>query len=872
MGGRPRTAGVGGLAAGAGAGGGVTKPAGVIYNCSQPGCTKTFTRRSNLRAHARIHSGLEPYVCLEPACYKRFKWKSCLNSHQRTHLRRQPVAMAACQKADKSWVVYDGSAAAAAAPSRRDRDAEEENDDDGGDLPDAFMMGHTGGGGFYTVGSMLPPMPPPGYPGLPDAPPPMMAPPRPADEGVGSGGSPINSDALSSYVPLGATRPPPLQSGGGSMSPVSTATAPPHVPGATVGSTGVASFGYVDGGGGGGGGDGGYGVVAPAGGEPLCEVPPGLGDSTGEVGDSVAPAFFVPADSWQQQQQQSTDLGADAALWQPYGRPLPPDRRPGPASTPEPVIGSVPPSGKGRPGGDGRPADDPSLSPAPSPPLVAPVPAAAMSPSTPLSPLPPLTSLPPLASGSVPPRTVRPPGNVRLRYGAPVAAPAPRHTQGMYEAFAQAADASRTEHQSEFDRAMMSGVLSTVAAQQAAAVGGGGGGGGSGGSGWGGSGDGGDVDAGACGGISDELMAQLSANPQELMTLLNTGKMPDFMTNFAESAAELSLTEHGVASPVPPTLSSPFLTSDIYSELPDVSGGQPLPDATIRQRSVRPEPPPGLFPRVKAGRVETSPVAAGAPASGGGGDRDRSVGGPVADLPDAFPTPNSSTTRGGGSSSRRGSSIMRSLSRIEEGGYSSRSPREDSFVNTLSARLATTAVVASNVAAVALVSPSDINLAGNLNPFVGRGGRGSGSISMSGSAGGGSAAGSAAGSWVGTGGGRAGLNVPSLGLSGAGLLGAGLSAGSLGSAFLGGPSGSGGSGGSGASGGGRGSIGAGRSLLGSPYIVSPLDVSSPDSWPSAVRPGGSGDSMDGLASRPGGSGLGLDWEEPQRLSGRGTPL
>lgn len=68
MGGRPRAAGTVGLAAGAGAGGGVTKPAGVTYNCSQPGCTKTFTRRSNLRAHARIHSGLEPYVCLEPAC------------------------------------------------------------------------------------------------------------------------------------------------------------------------------------------------------------------------------------------------------------------------------------------------------------------------------------------------------------------------------------------------------------------------------------------------------------------------------------------------------------------------------------------------------------------------------------------------------------------------------------------------------------------------------------------------------------------------------------------------------------------------------------------------------------------------------------
>ncbi|OSX70183.1 hypothetical protein BU14_0869s0003 [Porphyra umbilicalis] len=113
MGGRPRTAGVGGVAAGTGAAGGVQKPAGIVYNCAQPGCTKTFTRRSNLRAHARIHSGLEPYVCLEAGCFKRFKWKSCLNSHQRTHLRRQSVAMAACQKADKSWVVYDGTTAAA---------------------------------------------------------------------------------------------------------------------------------------------------------------------------------------------------------------------------------------------------------------------------------------------------------------------------------------------------------------------------------------------------------------------------------------------------------------------------------------------------------------------------------------------------------------------------------------------------------------------------------------------------------------------------------------------------------------------------------------------------------------------------------------
>ncbi|XP_076045734.1 uncharacterized protein LOC143027977 [Oratosquilla oratoria] len=59
-----------------------------LFVCLNHGCGKAFSRNEELTRHAKIHSGLRPFVCKE--CSKGFGRRDHLTKHQRTHL---PIAL-----------------------------------------------------------------------------------------------------------------------------------------------------------------------------------------------------------------------------------------------------------------------------------------------------------------------------------------------------------------------------------------------------------------------------------------------------------------------------------------------------------------------------------------------------------------------------------------------------------------------------------------------------------------------------------------------------------------------------------------------------------------------------------------------------------
>jgi len=42
------------------------------YQCSIPGCNKSFYQKTHLEIHTRAHTGVKPFVCKEPSCGQRF--------------------------------------------------------------------------------------------------------------------------------------------------------------------------------------------------------------------------------------------------------------------------------------------------------------------------------------------------------------------------------------------------------------------------------------------------------------------------------------------------------------------------------------------------------------------------------------------------------------------------------------------------------------------------------------------------------------------------------------------------------------------------------------------------------------------------------